>query len=229
MEEKIKVLGTAMDCLTAKEAMLRTMQFMETEPVDTIEIISMDTLMSCQEDEKWKEQAESLSLVLPGEIEILEAAGVHDRVKRRDTENRIFLKLFLKYLQKNHRKVFLLAEREDEIIRVENAVGRYNRGIKMTGHALLVPEENREEEVINEINGTETDCILSVLSSPYQEEFIARNKTLLNARVWFGCGSLLGKSFAERGPFRCLRHFFLKSMFRRRVASVDREEEQNSV
>ena len=54
MEEKIKVLGVEMNCLTAKETMVLAMQFMENDPVDTIEMMTMDSLMNNQDDENYK-------------------------------------------------------------------------------------------------------------------------------------------------------------------------------
>ena len=224
MEEKIEVLGIQLDCLTAKETMLSAMQFMENDSVDTIEIMTMDNLMNNQEDEAWKTQTDEIKLVLPGEVEILEAADVRDRAKLKETENRVFLKMFMKYLQKNQNKVYLLAETEDDISATENAIRRYNRGIRISGHACLSPDEGREEEVVNDINGTETDCILSVLSVPYQESFISRNRMLLNAKVWLGCGPMLIKSYDDRKLLHQVRHFFRKTMFRREVEKQQREK-----
>lgn len=223
MEEKIEVLGIRMDCLTAKEAMLQAMRFMEDDPVDTIEIITMDSLMNNQEDETWISRAKEFKLILPGEVEILEAAEIHDRVKLKETENRIFLKMFMKYLQKNQKRIYLLADTEEELTRAENAIRHYNRGIRISGHACLDPADNREEEVVNDINGTETDCVLSVLSSPYQESFISRNKTLLNTKLWFGCGSMLSRSYDDRKVLQQIRHFFRKTMFRRQVEKRQKE------
>ena len=119
MEDKIEVLGIRMDCLTAKETMLQAMRFMEDDPVDTIEIMTMDSLMNNQEDETWTARAKEFKLVLPGEAEILEAAEIHDRVKLKETENRIFLKMFMKYLQKNQKRIYLLADTEEELSRAE--------------------------------------------------------------------------------------------------------------
>ena len=224
MEDKIKVLGISMDCLTAKETMVRTMQFMENDSVDTIEIMTMDSLMNNQEDEIWRGQMQEFKLMLPGEAEILEAAEVHDRIKLKETENRVFLKMFMKYLQKNQKRVYLLADTEDEIMQAENAIRRYNRGIRLSGHACLHPDDNREEEVVNDINGTETDCVLSVLSSPYQESFISRYRTLLNTKLWFGCGPMLSRSYDDRRIFHQIRHFFRKTMFRRQVEKQQKEK-----
>ena len=224
MEDKIEVLGIRMDCLTAKETMLQAMRFMEDDPVDTIEIMTMDSLMNNQEDETWISQAKEFKLVLPGEAEILEAAEIHDRVKLKEIENRIFLKMFMKYLQKNQKRIYLLADTEEELSRAENAIRHYNRGIRISGHACLDPADSREEEVVNDINGTETDCILSVLSAPYQESFISRNRLLLNAKMWFGCGPMLIRTYDDRKLLHQIRHFFRKTMFRREVEKQQKEK-----
>lgn len=206
-----------MDCFTAKEAMKRAIQFLEDGPLESIGIIPMDMLLAGQEDSEWRDQVRELQMILPGEKEILEAAGIDDRQILRETEERTFLRMFMKYLQKNHQRVYLLAETEEELTRVEDAVRRYSRGIRITGHALIRSGENREENVINDINGTETDCILSVLSSPYQEEFAARGRALLNAKVWMGCGRALWRSYDESKLSVRIRKFFLKRIFWHRV------------
>ena len=224
MEEKINVLGVEMDCLTAKEAMINVLQFFDSDPLDTVELVSMNMLLNGQDDPQWQELTGRIQILLPGEAEILEAAQIRDRIKLKDSGERIFLKMFMKYLQKNQKRVFLLAGSDEELFRVEEAVRRFNRGIRFTGHALLSPQDNREENVINDINGTETDCILSVLPSPYQEEFLGRNRALLNAKVWLGCGGALWQSYDERKLSKKIRHFFLKKVFRR---TVEREQRGN--
>ena len=196
MEEKISIFDIEMDNLTAKETMIQAMQFLESESIDTIEIMSMDMLLSGQEDMEWKEQVGRIGIVLPGDKEILTAADVHDRKRLQEAEERVFLRMFMKYLQKNHGRVYLLAETEEE----------------------------REETVINDINGTETDCILSVLPSPYQEQFISENKALLNARVWFGCGPALGRSYDDLRIFRRIKHFFIKKTFWHRVEKEQKDK-----
>ena len=190
MADSIEVMGVVLDCLTAKEAMLRAMQFMENDLVDTIEILSMKDLMNGREDTEWQDLVNECGLVMPGEAEILKAADAGGGNVERETGNHIFIKLFLKYLQKNQKKIFLLAETEEDLLDTTEALRRYNRGIRLTGSGVVKPGDNRDESVVNEINGTETDCILSVLPPPYQEQFISRNRALLNAKVWLGCGAL---------------------------------------
>ena len=212
MTDNIEVMGIRLDCLTAKETMIRAMQFMEKDSVDIIEILSMDVLMKNSEDEQWKKLADGLDLALPGDPEILKAADIGDRIRLKETENRTFFRLFMKYLQKNQKKVFLLAETEEKLNKIEEALARYEGGLRLTGSGLL-GDDGREENVINEINGTETDCIFSVLSSPYQEEFIDRNRALLNAKVWFGCGAVFGGEQEKRLPIGRVKRFLRKRLF----------------
>ena len=117
MKERINVLSTEMDCITAKEAMLKAIAFLERESVDIIE---------------WIRSTSGFGLILPGETEILEAAGETDRIKLREAENQTFIKMFMKYLQKNRKRVFLLAESEEKLNTVENAMKYYDKGIFLT-------------------------------------------------------------------------------------------------
>lgn len=217
MAEKINVLGIEMDCLTAKEIMIRVMQFMEDDLVDTIEMLSMDDLMRGRDDEGWKALTEQLEIVLPGEADILKAAEVNDRVRLKETENGTFFRLFMKYLQKNRKKVFLLAGTEEQLDRLENITRRYSRGLRVAGSGLLDQDGTGEEKIINDINGAEADCVLSALGSPYQEEFIGRSRALLCTKLWLGCGPVSEEDAGNGGIFARMKRFVLKKMFLRQA------------
>lgn len=217
MGEKINIFDVEIPCIKAKEAMIRAMYYMEQESLNTIEFLSMKMLLNGQEDTQWKEQLNGLSMILPGSVEILEAAQVKDSILLRETDDKLFLRMFMKYMQKNHKKLFLLAESEEKLDKAEELLIRQNRGIQIIGKAVITQDGERIQNVINAINGTETDCILSVLSSPFQEQFIQRNKALLNARVWLGCGTAFRQNFEDMRLNNRIRHFVMKRLFRYRV------------
>ena len=54
MKERINVLSTEMDCITAKEAMLKAIAFLERESVDIIEVLSM--VLFCPERQKFSKR-----------------------------------------------------------------------------------------------------------------------------------------------------------------------------
>lgn len=214
MEGKTELLGVRIDCICAKEAMQQALHFLEAETLDTIELMSMSMLMKGQEDLEWRERIKEIKLILPVEEEILKAADITESRELKEVRERTFLKMFLKYMQKNRKCVFFLTQTEAEYALVRDAVKKYNRGIRITGHAVLEAGSGQEESVINQINGTETDCIISLLSPPYQEAFIVKNKALINAKMWLGCGNALAQSYEERNIVKRLRHFWLTRMFR---------------
>ena len=187
MNEKINILNIELYQTSAKAAMQKVVQYMESDSINTVEIITMDMLLKGKDMPGWKEAVESLNLVLPGETEILEAAGVREKTLLRDTAGQVFLKMFLRYIQRNKKRVFLVAQSETELLEMESAIREHDRKLILAGRGVLPPDGAGIEQVINAVNGAETDCIFSLLPSPEQELLIQRNSALLNARVWFGC------------------------------------------
>lgn len=153
MIEKMNIFDVEIPILTAKEAMIRAMQYLESESVDTIELVSMDMLMKERENAQWKEQINALTMLLPENTEILKAAEIENEKLFRETEENVFLKMFMKYMQKNHKKIFLLADSEENLGKVEAVLSRHNRGIRVTGQMVISENEEQIQDAINAING----------------------------------------------------------------------------
>ncbi len=64
----------------------------------------MDMLMKERENAQWKEQINALTMLLPENTELLKAAEIENEKLFRETEENVFLKMFMKYMQKNHKK-----------------------------------------------------------------------------------------------------------------------------
>ena len=203
---------------SAKAAMQKVVQYMESDSINTVEIITMDMLLKGKDMPGWKEAVESLNLVLPGETEILEAAGVREKTLLRDTAGLVFL-------QRNKKRVFLVAQSETELLEMESAIREHDRKLILAGRGVLPPDGAGIEQVINAVNGAETDCIFSLLPSPEQELLIQRNSALLNARVWFGCGSVLKEIYMKKQKKGKIQRFLRRKVFRYQVGRQQRSEE----
>ncbi len=236
MENKIDIFEIDIDALTAKDTLKRIVQFMESETVNTVEIVTLELLVHGQDDSEWREMMRQMDLVLPGEKEILEAsekaagplggaAGSNGRLMK-EMEKRVFLKMFLKYLQRTGKKVFLLADQETDLLLLQEKLRPYAKGLLPAGHALLPQEGGRKDSVINEINGAEPDCIISVLPYPEQERFITEAKALLNARLWIGCSLILLQEENIKKPSGKLRKFLLKRTLRHLVDRQKSRQEE---
>lgn len=225
MNEKINILNIELYQTSAKAAMQKVVQYMESDSINTVEIITMDMLLKGKDMPGWKEAVESLNLVLPGETEILEAAGVREKTLLRDTAGLVFLKMFLRYIQRNKKRVFLVAQSETEILEMESAIREHDRKLILAGRGVLPPDGAGIEQVINAVNGAETDCIFSLLPSPEQELLIQRNSAVLNARVWFGCGSVLKEIYMKKQKKGKIQRFLRRKVFRYQVGRQQRSEE----
>ena len=94
--------------------------------------------------------------------------------------------MFMRYLHKNHKRMYLLVESEEDGQEAFRYMQRTYSGIQLVGLAKVSAEGRADDMLVNAINGSEVDCILSALSVPLQEDFIAKNRNLLDARVWVG-------------------------------------------
>ena len=212
MDRKINVFGIDITILTAKETMKLIMQYLEKETVNTIEIVTLAMLMKEKDDEIWREQVEKFDLVLPGEKTLFEASEECDRNLVKELENRTFLRMFLRYLCKNKKRLFLLADSTERLALMREQLRSYAHGAVVAGHAILPADGGLEENVINEINGVEPDCILSALPSPRGEQFVVESGALLNARLWVGGLSVFSEEITRR-PLGKIRQFIMKKIF----------------
>lgn len=215
MNEKINVLDVNIDSCTAKEAMKETIAFLESEPVSVIDVVSVDGLMQMSDLPELKEKMNEFDLILPGEKLILEAADGAELPKEIDM--RLYLKMFMRYLHKNHKRIYLLVESEEEGQEAFRYMQKAYSGIQLIGLAKVSAEGRADDMLVNAINGSEVDCIFSALSVPLQEDFIAKNRNLLDARVWIGVGKRMfpnRKAGLGHGKFAkyLLNHIFRREM-----------------
>ena len=113
MCEKIEVLGIQLDGYTAKEAMQETIRCLETEPISTIEILAGASVIELMETGDLRDKLSRMDLLVVGDRTLLDLSGIEDKTLLREAESNLFLKMFLRYLKKGHKKVFLLAPNEE--------------------------------------------------------------------------------------------------------------------
>lgn len=215
MNEKINVLDVNIDSCTAKEAMKETIAFLESEPVSVIDVVSVDGLMQMNDLPELKARMNEFDLVLPGEKLILEAAEEARLPKEIDIK--LYLKMFMRYLHKNHKRIYLLVESEEEGQEAFRYMQRAYSGIQLVGLAKVSAEGRADDMLVNAINGSEVDCVLSALSVPLQEDFIAKNRNLLDARVWVGVGNRMFSDHRQGFGHGKLAKFLLNHIFKREM------------
>ncbi|MDE7038234.1 MAG: WecB/TagA/CpsF family glycosyltransferase [Lachnospiraceae bacterium] len=217
MNSKISVLDIDIDNCSAKEAMKKTMEYMGTEPVNIIEMATVNGLMQMDSMQQLKEDICGFDLVLAGDKTILEAADITDHKYLKETEGRVFLRMFMRYLHKNHKRIYLLVESEAEGQELYDYFQRYYYGLQVIGLAKVSAQNRADDMLVNDINGGEVDCILSTLKSTLQEEFIVKNRSFLDARLWLGLGKEnipVGRPGLAQGR---IARFFVNRIFKKEM------------
>lgn len=228
MNEKIEVLGIQLDGYTAKEAMQESICYMETEPINTIEILAGASVIELMETGDLREKLSRMDLLVVGDRTLLDLSGVEDRSVLREAETNLFLKMFLRYLKKGHRKVFLLAPDEEQKEAFLNYLDRYYSGIEISGAEIVEDKPGVSDMIVNKINGAEAECILSVLPSPLQENFIGENKPVLDARIWLGLGESIKNSRRKSNRKAKLQNFFVKFLLKSEMKKQEKEQQGQS-
>lgn len=227
MDGKMNVLDVQLDDYTAKEAMKAVTEYMKTEAVNTIEIVTVDILVRVAEDAALKEDLEQIDMVIAGDEAILEAAGITERRRLQEAQGQVFFKMLLRFFHKNRSKVFLLADNEEELHELEEYLRETCGGVQVVGSAAVPEDESADDMIMNRINGAETeaDCVLAVLSSPKQEAFIKRCKAVLNARLWLGIGRGLDPVRRRAGWKERMSDFIEKKILKREIQKEKKKKE----
>lgn len=229
MSEKINVLDIEIDKFTAKEVMRKSIGYMASEPISVIEMVTADGLMQMNEIEHLKEEVCRFELVIAGDTAVLEAAGVTEERYIRETREWTYLRLFLKYLHKNHRRVYLLVESEEEGDSLYSWFESHYSGLQVVGIAKVSAGNRVDDMIVNAVNGGEADCVISALSAPLQEEFAVKNRHTLNARIWLGAGrGILSLASGRNGQGKLtqfvVKHFFKKEIEKQKKTQQTGEE-----
>ena len=218
MNDKIDILGLEIDNIIAKEAMKKVMDYIETEPVHVIEMITMGALGKFQGMEDATEMFKSFDLALASDKGILEAVGVTDERSLKEVQELLFVKMVMRYLHKNSVRTFLLANSQEDLHKLENYMQEDYANIQVIETATMEEHGASDDMLLNLINGAEATCVLSVLPSPMEEQFIYRNRALVNARMWLGLGNLLDEMKQKKSSWRRAKDFLLRQLWKKEIA-----------
>ena len=183
-------MGILLDDYTVREALHQIESFSDDNVLRSIESISMQMLMEAEKDEELRNAISSLDLAIVGQKEILEVAGVGTMQRIKETEENDFFYEFLKRLERNHKRLFLLGETEEKNNRIKEKLIEQYPQLSIVGEYALENWIGDQAAVINEMNAATPDLVLSALPSPTQEHFFWEHKDKINARIWYGVGDV---------------------------------------
>lgn len=225
-EKKIKVLDIEIDNNTAKETMREIVEYMQTEPLNVVELVSADVLVKTKDNETLKDNIAQSDLVLAGEEAVLKLAQITDRRKLQEAQTQLFVKMVLQFFHKNRSRIFLLTESEEDQAHFREYLETYYKGIQIVGEAVLPNDSSADDMILNSINGAGADCVMSMVPAPVRETFVARNRILLNVNLWLGLGRNIHlPPVRKKSP---VREFFVRRFLKREVEKERQKKRENA-
>lgn len=225
MCERIDVLGISIDHINVETAMQRIAAFLRTDSLKTVGIITMNALLLAAENPVQREYLESLDLGVVGELEVLEAAGISSgQVYEQTKENEFLARMFWNLITNNH-SFFLLGESREEVEALTTYVQDTYPDIKIRGSASeIAGDEHSTDWIVNEINGSGADVIISGLQGSSQAAFLLDNRKKINGRIWLSLGEHINIQ-NEAGIKNTWFSTLLKKNTFKRLAAKFRSEE----
>ena len=184
MIKKVDILGIQLDNYTVREAIMCVERYLSNNVLNTIESISLQMLIDSETNPVLKEVMSSLDLAIIGEKEIIQAAGLESMQRIRETEENDF------YLERNKKSVFLLGDTQEKIDSLKAELTEDYPKLIFAGEYAVETCVGDLEAVINDMNATTPDVIISVLPSPMQEQFLYEHRDKMNANIWYGIGGI---------------------------------------
>ena len=137
------------------------------------------------------------------------------------------MRMLLRYIDKHHKRVYLLVESEEEGQEFLHFLEYRCRGAQIGGMAKVSAKDRADDMIVNAINGADIDCVISAMSSPLQEDFVTKNRSVLNANVWLGLGKEI-IPFGRTGTVQNrLTQYVIKKVFRKELEKRKRIEPQS--
>ena len=195
MIKKIDIAGIQLDNYTVREAIMKSEKMLSNNEFNTIEEVGLATLKFAEQDERVKNIITNLDMTVISDVGILRAADKLSMQRQHEIEDRDFLYELLKRIERNHKNVYIIGSSEGVLDKVEGYIKEEFFRIKISGDTIIEPNWNDVESVVNEINSTGVDVIISVLPSPMQELFLTECREMLSANLWYGVSI---ESFAAR-------------------------------
>ena len=224
--KRMQVLGIELKDYSVREAMRMTDDFLRDAKVNTVSFLSMDDLLNAGEDEELRNRLMSIDLTVPTSAEILHAAGIAGRGRIAEVEEGKFYHDLLKKISDEKRTAFLLTGKEDAIEPFVQYLLEAAPELKIVGTYAFENLTGDPDVIVNEINSTFPDLVLSKLSDQDQERFVYEHNTKLNAKLWVSLNEeVTGHRLGQTKKPGKLIQLIRSKLFLRRASRFTNEQE----
>lgn len=224
---KLQVLSVSLYDYTVRESMRMVEGFLRDGKVCTIAYLSKKGVMEADEDEQVKEFLSKMDLTVSADSDILRAANVDTKSRLREIDENVFMDEFLKKMVRQRKNIYLLAQTETGMEQLEKCIKSYQENVRIVGKFILDKLEADEDFVINEINMSEPDVLISNTSALKRIEFYNANHMKLNTHIWLMLKDDMVLHNRDKNIFRKISDKLIRRIFVKRVERYNIEKDED--
>ena len=127
--QKMDILGVALTDYSLRESLVMVDDYVRKRALNTILYVTTPMLILAGKDESEKARIESMDMTLCGDSDILRVAKIESKSRLYETENLVFLKEFLRRVVRLDKKVYLLSDSEEDIIKLKQELKTFQKGM----------------------------------------------------------------------------------------------------
>lgn len=217
MSKKVQVLGIQLDNYTVREMMLLLEEYITTEGLNLVEVVSPDLLMLASKNAEVKAMIEETDLQIIGHPVILEVVKESYEQQSNEIQKCELEKQFLQSLIRKKKTVYWIGASESALQGFQEYIEENYPDLNIVGYFAGTIGEVNADAVMNDINNTAADVILLNLPSPQQEQFVMENRNRFNARLCICMGTSLESRYPSRSRVSKLKALIDQTVFKRKV------------
>ncbi|ONI47360.1 N-acetylmannosaminyltransferase [Candidatus Epulonipiscium fishelsonii] len=190
MQKRINILGTRIDNIDMKKAVIKFKKFMEQDKLKLICTPNPEIIMRATEDEKLRNILNHADLVIPDGIGVVIASKIlYDKGLSQRVAGYDLIQNTMKQSRNGEYKYFFLGGKPNIAKLAAKKMSCKHPNIKIVGYNDGYFEAKESYRIIEKINNSNANILLVGLGSPKQEIWIRQNEYLLkNIKVAVGVG-----------------------------------------
>jgi len=188
MKDLEDIWGVPIKSYNAREAMVRVQELLACEPLSIVKLLTVNTLVLTGEETDLAGLLSTFDMLLIGDEEILEAAGIQNGQQKVEVREHLFVQLFLKYLIRLKKGIFLITATEAERDALTDDLKALYPELHVNDSISMETADAQTEVIANAVNGSEAEVVLSTIEAPAEERMLAEARSMINARLWLSIG-----------------------------------------
>lgn len=111
--------------------------------------------------------------------------------KEDGAESVLFVKMCMRFLHKNSKKVFIIAKNDEMLQKLREYIVETYERIQIVETVNWDENAMSHDMVLNQINGDEAECVIAAIPFDEQNDFLEQYRSALDAKIWIGIGTEL--------------------------------------